>query len=103
MLGVVPATAVNAPDAGHGAFVVLSHHYFEAGGSLDYKSFLFGEEIFLAESCRDLGLSVLYDDSLTVIHQEHASRDLLKSRQTARLEGESSALNSTRYFARENS
>ncbi len=93
---------MNALDAGHGAFVVLSHHYFEAGGSLDYKSFLLGEEIFLAECCRDLGLSVLYDDSLTVIHQEHASIDLLKSPRP-RWEGESSALHYTRYFAREDS
>lgn len=57
--------------AGHGAFMIFSRRFFEAGGSLDGQLFLFGEEIAVAETCRSLGLPVMYEPSLSVLHNEH--------------------------------
>lgn len=59
--------------AGHGAFLIFSRRYFESGGYLDSNLFLYGEEIASAEICSALGLRVLYDPALQVIHREHAS------------------------------
>jgi GT2 family glycosyltransferase len=59
--------------APHGAFVIFSREYFERGGSLNVGAFLFAEEKFVAESCRRLGLDVLYDPTIEVNHDEHVS------------------------------
>ena len=84
--------------APHGSFVVLSKEYFRAGGSLDFPCFLFGEEIYLAESLRKLGLGVIYEPSLEVVHQEHKSTKLLKSRKLARFVASSAAYCADTYF-----
>jgi len=57
----------------HGSFMVLKRSYFETGGSLDFKSFLYGEELFIAEECRRLGLKILYEPSLKIVHREHTT------------------------------
>ena len=59
--------------AAHGSFLVFSRNYFLAGGLLDHSLFLFGEEIAVAETCRRLGLKVLYAPGLQVLHDEHSS------------------------------
>jgi len=84
--------------APHGSFVVLSKEYFRVGGSLDFPCFLFGEEIYLAESLRMLGLDVIYEPSLEVVHQEHKSTKLLKSRKLARFVASSAAYCADTYF-----
>jgi GT2 family glycosyltransferase len=57
--------------APHGSFVVFSREYFQRGNALNAGSFLFGEEIFVAESCRRAGLPVVWVPSLQVVHDEH--------------------------------
>ncbi len=59
--------------APHGAFFIFSRRYFEAGGFVDGNLFLYGEEISVAEICRSLGLAVVYEPSLRVLHNEHSS------------------------------
>ncbi|QTA83253.1 Glycosyltransferase II domain-containing protein [Desulfonema limicola] len=59
--------------APHGSFIIFNKMYFESGGSLNYEPFLFGEEVFIAETARSLGLHVKYEPLLSVLHQEHAT------------------------------
>jgi GT2 family glycosyltransferase len=59
--------------AAHGSFLIFSRSYFMAGGLFDESLFLFGEEIAVAETCRKLGLKVLYAPGLQVLHDEHSS------------------------------
>lgn len=66
--------------ASQGACVVFSRRYFDRGGSLDYPMFLFYEEIFVAETVRKLGLSILYNPSLKLFHEDHLSTGLFRSR-----------------------
>jgi GT2 family glycosyltransferase len=70
--------------AAFGACILFHRSYFEAGGSLDFPAFLFGEELFVAESARALGLSIQFDPRLRVVHREHGAVRLLSSRQMAR-------------------
>jgi GT2 family glycosyltransferase len=59
--------------APHGSFIIFQDAYFNKGGTLDYPCFLFGEEFFVAETCRSLELSVLFNPSLQIFHKEHSS------------------------------
>ena len=59
--------------AGHGSFIILTRRYFQQCGSINYPVFLFCEEIYLAEQCRQKGLQVLYEPNLKVTDTEHAS------------------------------
>jgi GT2 family glycosyltransferase len=63
--------------APHGACIVFSRHYFEAGGNLDYPCFLYGEEFFVAETARRLQLAIVVDPALKITHHEHATTGLL--------------------------
>lgn len=66
--------------APHGAFMIINKNYFEKGGNLDYKSFLFCEEIYIGEITRKVGTKVLYDNRLKVYHNEHSTISLLRKK-----------------------
>lgn len=72
--------AVEQIYAPHGSILLFSPAYRRAGGALGHPVFLFGEEITVAEECREHGLAVHYDPSFRVIHREHASTGLWRSR-----------------------
>ena len=59
--------------AAHGAFLIFGRRFFSSGGDLDQQLFLFGEEIAIGETCRHLGLPVIFDPNLRVVHNEHQS------------------------------
>ena len=59
--------------APHGSCMLFNQRYFTKGGTLHHISFLFGEEIFVAETAQSIGLKVLYLPELKVIHDEHSS------------------------------
>jgi GT2 family glycosyltransferase len=59
--------------APHGSCLVFRKTYFSSGGTLDLPNFLFGEEIFVAETAARLGLDVIYDPELIIHDYEHAS------------------------------
>jgi len=59
--------------APHGSCLVFKDTYFISGGTLDLPNFLFGEEIFVAETTASLGLDVIYDHRLVIHDHEHAS------------------------------
>jgi len=66
--------------APHASFVIYNRKYFTCGGTLDYSVFLYGEEIFIAETVKRLGLTILYDPRLEVLHLQHATTNIFKSR-----------------------
>jgi GT2 family glycosyltransferase len=90
-----PGETIYAP---HGSFLIFSSEYFRAGGSLEFPCFLFGEEIYLAETLRKLELDAVYEPSLEVLHQEHKSTRLLKSRRMARAVASSAKYCADTYF-----
>lgn len=59
--------------AGHGSFIILTKRFFESGAVVDYPVFLFCEEIYLGEQCRQHGLKVVYEPDIRVTDAEHAS------------------------------
>ena len=70
---VRPPEATQQIYAAHGSFLIFSRNYFLSGGMFDDSLFLFGEEISVAETCRRLGLKILYAPGLQVLHDEHSS------------------------------
>ena len=73
----LPISVAQAIYAPHGACMVFSRLYFDAGGSLDYPCFLYGEEFYVAETARQLGLAIRVDPSLRITHHEHSTTGLL--------------------------
>jgi GT2 family glycosyltransferase len=57
--------------AAHGAFLIFSRSYFEAGGYMDDGFFLYAEEFSVAEICLSLGLRMVHDPGLRVFHDGH--------------------------------
>lgn len=66
--------------APHGAFMLFHRRFFESGGSLHHPTFLFNEEITVAETARRLQLSVGFEPSLRVVHREHQATGAGSSR-----------------------
>jgi GT2 family glycosyltransferase len=81
--------------APHGSFIALHRSYFERGGTLDYGAFLFGEEIFIAETVRRLGLTVLYEPAIAIEHTERSTAAGLFNRDASRFRKQAS-----RYLVR---
>lgn len=66
--------------AGHGSFIILTQKFMEKCGPVDYPVFLFCEEIYIAEICRQHQLTVEYLPTLKVNDMEHASTRHMPSR-----------------------
>ena len=99
-LAANPATdGLSAIYAPHGAFLVIHRSYFERGGDLRHGAFLFGEEIYMAETARGLGLRVVHDPRLRVLHREHSTMGSFANRTIARHRGEAAAYLADRYFS----
>lgn len=62
--------------APHGSFIIFTKRYFERGGDFDYPRFLFGEEIFVGETCRELNLSIRHHPELVISDIDHGSTSL---------------------------
>ncbi len=95
-----PATA-SVPEriyAPHGSFIALHRSYFEAGGTLEHGAFLFGEEIFVAETVRRLGLAVLYEPAVVVEHTERSTAAGLWNRDNSRYRRQASRYLARTYF-----
>jgi len=87
--------------APHGSCIALNQKFFLRGGRLDYPVFLFGEEIFVAETARRLGLAVVHYPRCRVLDEEHASTGILRSRRIVRLMSESTDYLLHTHFAKE--
>lgn len=63
-----PSSEPRAIYAPHGSIVFVRSAFFERGGTLAYRGFMFGEEIHLAEQARKLGMRVLFVPAVKVVH-----------------------------------
>ena len=84
--------------APHGACILFAKSYFLRGGTLDYPVFLFGEEIFVAETADKLELEVLYNPWLRVWHDDHASTGWVRSRIVSSYMREAAEFVADEYF-----
>ena len=84
--------------AGHGSFIILSRSFFQKCGIIDYPVFLFCEEIYLGEQCREHGLKVVYDPTLKVTDIEHASTGTIRRRQYCKYNYDAISFILNRYY-----
>ena len=64
--------------AGHGSFMIFTQNLANAGFQLKFPSFLFGEEIYLAELIRTFCMKCIYFPNLKIYDKEHVSTSKLK-------------------------
>lgn len=84
--------------APHGACLLFAKEYFVRGGDLRYPGFLFGEEIFVAEVARQLGLRIYYDPNLKMTTVDHVSTGRIRSKRMAKFMHDSAVILADRYF-----
>jgi len=84
--------------AAHGSFMLFHKSYFAAGGTLRHGAFLFGEEIFVAETARRLGLRTIHDPSLVVLHRGSDPSGAHRSAELMSYLRDASAFNARTYF-----
>jgi len=65
--------------AGHGSFMIFTNSFIQKINCFGFESFLFCEEIFLAELMQYHKLDVIYDPSISLNDIDHVSTGLLKS------------------------
>ncbi|HXU26172.1 MAG TPA: glycosyltransferase [Bacteroidia bacterium] len=88
------------PYALHGSFMIFNKTFFEKGGTINYPSVLFGEELFIAEQAQKLNLNMVYEPTLQVEHNEHATTGVFKSRKTVAYLHQSYTYLLKTYFSR---
>jgi GT2 family glycosyltransferase len=79
--GTAPETSMSRRYvyAVHGSFMIFRRAYFDAGGTLDFGSFLYGEELFVAEECRRTKQLLSFEPSLKMTHREHTTTGIYKN------------------------
>lgn len=64
------ATTIQHPRSaiymGCGSCFILTKSFFQSYNNIDYPVFLYGEELFIAELCREADLKVIYEPSIRV-------------------------------------
>lgn len=90
------APSIYAP---HGSCIIFNRRYFSAGGDFEYSVFLFGEEIFVAETAKRVGLTVRYCPWLRILDSEHASTGIIRSRRVAGYMKDATTYLVEHYFA----
>jgi GT2 family glycosyltransferase len=75
-----PAQEPRLIYAPHGSIVFLRSQFFDRGGTLGYRGFMFGEEIHLAEQARRMGFCVMFVPAIEVIHEGGSTTGRVNSR-----------------------
>ena len=65
---------------GYGACFIFLKRYFDRGGNLDLPLFLYGEEPYVSEMCRDLKLDILYAPRIRIRNVGHVSVSTMPSK-----------------------
>lgn len=66
--------------AAHGSFFIFTNKFVEVENKFNYPVFLFGEEIYIAETAKANGLKTIYYPKLKIYDDEHASTSLMSSK-----------------------
>lgn len=74
--------------AAHGSFMYLTRRFFETSGNFRHPLFLFGEEVYIAEHARKVGLKTVHIPAITMRHVEHGTMGIRRSRSLLRMSGE---------------
>lgn len=84
----------------HGSFMIFLRAYFERCAGFDFPSFLFGEEIFVAEEILEAGGKIILNPELRLLHIGGATTLEIPSKRRSRYELASFQMLLRRYFRR---
>jgi len=86
--------------APHGSCIIFLQKYFNSGLNFNHISFLFGEEIFIAEECSSKNIKVLYEPNIKVLDFEHASTGIFYNKKISDFMKQSTIDIIQKYYAR---
>lgn len=64
----------------HGAIIIFNENYFLKGGKIEDHFFLYGEEDSVAGQSEKLGLEIIYEPNIEVLHIENSTTSSLSSK-----------------------
>lgn len=88
--------------AAHGCFFILKKDYFKSLDKLEYGSFLYSEEAFIAETIMRKDKKIFYDDLFKIVHMEHSTTDLIGNKNRAKLINNSLSYIKKEFYERKN-
>ncbi|MGL5102054.1 MAG: hypothetical protein ACRC6N_05860 [Plesiomonas sp.] len=59
--------------APHGSFIMFGRDYFTVSPTLEHPTFLYGEELHIAERARLKSMRIIYDKDYSIMHREHVT------------------------------
>lgn len=71
--------------APHGSFVMFGRDYFTVSPTLEHPTFLYGEELHIAERARLKSMRVIYDKDYSIMHREHVTTSKIPSFSKAKI------------------
>ncbi|MEZ4799090.1 MAG: glycosyltransferase [Flavobacteriales bacterium] len=83
----------------HGSMMCFASSFFKKSGTLDYPSFLYGEEIFIAEQCLKQDIKIGFIPSIEIIHKEHITTGSWKTRKHMQFLHDSLSWIKAHYFS----
>lgn len=98
--GPKPCRARREIYAPHGSCFILTRRFLERGEPEAFGGFLHDEEIHIAQQVIERGLRVIYEPSLPVEHEEHATLGAIGLLRQARMHAHSLSWLTKRYFSR---
>ena len=84
----------------HGSCFLMYRNYFERGGTLDFKGFMYGEEIYVAEQARRLNVKIAWVPRLKITHDRKKTTGIVKASQKKQWRQESARILWDDYFSK---
>ncbi|WP_152565419.1 hypothetical protein [Aeromonas media] len=78
----VPSCGIYAP---HGSFIIFGRDYFLNSPTLEHPTFLYGEELHIAERARLKSMKVIYDNAYNIKHNEHVTTSKISNFEKAKI------------------
>jgi GT2 family glycosyltransferase len=88
--------------APHGSCIILHKTFLEHGGKIDYKGFMYGEEIYIGEEALKQNFKILWVPDLKVRHFKKATTGMVRHAQKVRWRLEISKIIGMTIFQEEN-
>lgn len=86
--------------APHGSCVMFHRTFFERGGGINFKGFMYGEEIYIGEEARRRNLKIAWAPGLKVLHYKKATTGKVLHAEKVRWRLEISKILWDDYFAK---
>ena len=78
--------------------MIFTPEYCASGLNFNYPVFLFGEEVFVAESCLENSLGVFFDTSIVIAHEGYNTTNIFSNKAMLKYKRDAINFQGREYF-----